>query len=98
MQSAELVRRLGPASAAALVVSNMVGTGIFGTSGFLAGDLGSPAILLAIWLAGGLVALAGSVCYAELGINFQRSGGEYIYLTERYGPAWGFINLSLIHI
>ena len=92
MQSAELVRRLGPASAAALVVSNMVGTGIFGTSGFLAGDLGSPAILLAIWLAGGLVALAGSVCYAELGINFQRSGGEYIYLTERYGPAWGFIN------
>jgi APA family basic amino acid/polyamine antiporter len=47
---------------------------------------------LAIWLAGGLVALAGSVCYAELGINFPRSGGEYIYLTERYGPAWGFIN------
>ncbi len=92
MQSAELVRRLGPASAAALVVSNMVGTGIFGTSGFLAGDLGSPVILLAIWLAGGLVALAGSVCYAELGINFQRSGGEYVYLTERYGPAWGFIN------
>ena len=92
MQSAELVRRLGPASAAALVVSNMVGTGIFGTSGFLAGDLGSPTILLAIWLAGGLVALAGSVCYAELGINFQRSGGEYVYLTERYGPAWGFIN------
>jgi APA family basic amino acid/polyamine antiporter len=92
MQSAELVRRLGPASAAALVVSNMVGTGIFGTSGFLAGDLGSPGILLAIWLAGGLVALAGSVCYAELGINFQRSGGEYVYLTERYGPAWGFIN------
>ncbi len=92
MPSAELVRRLGPASAAALVVSNMVGTGIFGTSGFLAGDLGSPAILLGIWIAGGLVALAGSVCYAELGINFQRSGGEYVYLTERYGPAWGFIN------
>lgn len=92
MSSTELVRRIGPASAAALVVSNMVGTGIFGTSGFLAGDLGSPAVVIGIWLVGGLIALAGSLCYAELGINFQQSGGEYVYLTERYGPAWGFIN------
>ncbi len=92
MSSTELVRRIGPASAAALVVSNMVGTGIFSTSGFLAGDLGSPAVVIGIWLVGGLIALAGSLCYAELGINFQRSGGEYVYLTERYGPAWGFIN------
>ena len=75
----------------ALVISNMVGTGIFTTSGFLAGDLGSPRLVLFIWLAGAVVALAGALCYSELGINFPSSGGEYVYLTRAYGPTWGFM-------
>lgn len=78
-------------SATALVVSNMIGTGIFTASGFLAGDLGDPALFLVIWLVGAAVALAGSFCFSELGVNFPSSGGEYVYLTRAYGPVWGFI-------
>ncbi len=89
--SATLLRQLGLVSATALVVSNMVGTGIFTTTGFLAGDLGDPALVLVIWLVGALFALAGAFCYSELGINFPSSGGEYVYLTRAYGPTWGFM-------
>ena len=87
-----MVRRLGVISAAALVVSNMIGTGIFTTTGFLAGDLGSPFWMLVIWLCGALVALAGALCYAEMAVNFPRSGGEYVYLSKAWGPAWGFMD------
>jgi APA family basic amino acid/polyamine antiporter len=87
-----LVRRLDTPSATALVVSNMIGVGIFTTSGFLAGDLGDPALVVGIWFVGALIALAGALCYSELGVNFPRSGGEYVYLSEAWGPAWGFID------
>ncbi len=86
-----LLRRLGVLSATALVVSSMVGTGIFTTSGLLAGDLGDPGLILVVWIVGGLCALAGALCYAELGVNFPSSGGEYEYLSRAYGPTWEFI-------
>ena len=70
----------------------MIGVGIFTTTGFLAGDLASPTLVIGIWIVGGLLALAGALCYAELGMNFPRSGGEYVYLSEAWGPAWGFID------
>ena len=86
-----LLRQLGFVSATALVVSNMVGMGIFTTTGFMARDLGSAKIILACWLAGALFALAGALSYSELGINFPSSGGEYVYLTRAFGPTWGFM-------
>src|SRR5262252_4257886 len=86
-----LVRQLGIVSATALVVSNMIGTGIFAFTGYLAGDLGSPNLILLIWIAGAICALAGAFCYSELGINFPSSGGEYVYLTRAFGPTWGFM-------
>jgi len=89
--SSALLRQLGVTSATALVISNMVGTGIFTTSGFLAGDLGNPSLVLVIWVVGALFALVGAFCYSELGINFPSSGGEYVYLTRAYGPTWGFM-------
>jgi APA family basic amino acid/polyamine antiporter len=79
-------------SATALVVSNMIGTGIFTTTGFLAGDLGQPGLVLGIWIAGAIFALAGALCYSELGVNFPTSGGEYVYLRQAYGPVWGFLS------
>ena len=88
---AVLLRQLGLASATALVISNMVGSGIFTSTGFLAGDLGSVPVVLAIWVVGALCALAGALAYSELGINFPSSGGEYVYLTQAYGPTWGFM-------
>src|SRR5437016_5293798 len=86
-----LLRQLGFISATALVVSNMVGTGIFATTGFMAGDLGSAKLILLVWLAGAIFALCGALSYSELGVNFPSSGGEYVYLTEAYGPTWGFM-------
>src|SRR5579864_370481 len=86
-----LLRQLGFFSATALVISNMVGMGIFGTTGFMAGDLGSAGLILACWIVGGLFAFAGALSYSELGINFPSSGGEYVYLTHAFGPEWGFM-------
>jgi APA family basic amino acid/polyamine antiporter len=69
----------------------MIGTGIFTGTGFLAGQLGSPNVVLFIWVVGGVCALLGAICYSELGINFPSSGGEYVYLTQAFGPTWGFM-------
>src|SRR5438309_7588418 len=87
-----LLRQLGFFSATALVISNMAGTGIFTTTGFMAGDLGSAWVILAALGVGALFAFAGALSYSELGVNFPRSGGEYVYLTEAYGPTWGFMS------
>ncbi|HVT95209.1 MAG TPA: amino acid permease [Bryobacteraceae bacterium] len=90
-RNSHLLRQLGIVSATALVISNMVGTGIFTATGFLAGPLGSPALVISIWIVGAVCALAGAFCYSELGINFPSSGGEYVYLTQAFGPTWGFM-------
>ncbi len=87
-----LPRRLTLASSVAIVVSNMIGVGIFGATGFLAGDLGHPAGVLGVWLVGAIVAIAGCLAYSELGINLPRSGGEYVYIREAWGPMWGFLS------
>src|SRR5579864_2215264 len=86
-----LLRQLGVISATALVISNMIGTGIFTSTGFLAGDLGSPGIVLWIWVVGAVCAVCGAFCYSELGINMPSSSGEYVYLTRALGPTWGFM-------
>ena len=86
-----LLRQLGFFSATALVISNMVGTGIFATTGFMAGDLGSAGLILSCWTVGALFAFAGALSYSELGINFPSSGGEYVYLSHAFGPEWGFV-------
>ena len=86
-----LLRQLGFFSATALVISNMVGAGIFSTTGFLAGNLGSARLILFCWTVGALFAFAGALSYSELGINFPSSGGEYVYLTHAFGPEWGFM-------
>src|SRR5215470_7524437 len=86
-----LLRQIGFFGATALVISNMIGTGIFATTGFMAGDLGSAQLILACWVVGALFALAGALSYSELGVNFPSSGGEYVYLTHAFGPEWGFM-------
>lgn len=86
-----LLRQLGLVSATALVVSNMIGTGIFTGTGFLAAQLGSTELILWIFVLGGVSAFLGAMCYAELGVNFPSSGGEYVYLTKAFGPTWGFM-------
>jgi basic amino acid/polyamine antiporter, APA family len=84
-------RHLGLAAAVAILVSNMVGTGVFTSLGFQVQDLSSGFALLTLWAVGGLLALSGALCYAELGAMHPRSGGEYVYLTEAWSPMLGFI-------
>jgi APA family basic amino acid/polyamine antiporter len=79
-------------SAAALVVANIIGAGIFTTTGFQAADLGHPGWILALWIVGGVLALSGALCYAELGAAMPEAGGEYVYLRETYGPLLGFMS------
>src|SRR5882672_4311387 len=86
-----LLRQIGFFSATALVISNMVGSSIFTSTGFMAGDLGSAWVILGCWAVGALFAFAGALSYSELGINFPSSGGEYVYLTHAFGPEWGFM-------
>jgi APA family basic amino acid/polyamine antiporter len=93
-----LLAQLGLISCCAIVISNMMGTGILTSSGFQAGDLGDPKILLLIWVVGAVCALAGAFCYSELGVNFPSSGGEYVYLSRAFGLTWGFLSgwISLV--
>jgi basic amino acid/polyamine antiporter, APA family len=81
-----------------LVVANMIGTGIFTTTGLLVEQLGSPLWILGVWLLGGVVAMCGADVYAELGAMMPRAGGEYVYLSRAIHPAAGFLSgwVSLI--
>ncbi len=90
--SATLERRISLFTAASVVVANVIGSGIFTTSGFLARDLAHPGALLLVWVVGGVLALAGAVSYSELGASMPEAGGEYVYLREAYGPLVGFLS------
>ncbi|MDY6822881.1 MAG: amino acid permease [Thermodesulfobacteriota bacterium] len=94
----KLKREIGLFSATILVIANMVGTGIFTTSGFIMAELGSPGIMLLCWLCGGLFALCGALCYGELGSRFPRAGGEYVFLRESFGRPMAFLSgwISLV--
>ncbi|MEQ1855135.1 MAG: amino acid permease [Longimicrobiales bacterium] len=87
-----LERHLSLKSATALVIANMIGAGIFTTTGFQAADLRHPLLIFALWIVGGMLALLGALCYAELGAMMPEAGGEYVYLRETYGPAFGFMS------
>ncbi|MFZ9981659.1 MAG: APC family permease [Cyclobacteriaceae bacterium] len=75
-----------------LVIANMVGTGVFTSLGFQVGPVPSAPAILILWFVGGVVALCGALCYAEIAVALNRSGGEYHYLSELYHPALGFIS------
>ena len=81
-------RKLGLPSGIGLVVGNVIGVGVLTNTGYMAVQLGPRAILLA-WLVGGVMAMAGAACYAELARAIPRSGGEYRYLSDLLHPFWG---------
>jgi len=84
-------RRIGPWTAALLVVASMVGTGVFTTGGLLVRDLGSPVAVLVAWVVGGVAALCGALAYAELVAALPDNGGEYQLLARIYHPFAGFL-------
>ena len=87
-------RSLGLTSASFLVVANMIGAGVFTTSGFALADLGTPGRVLAVWVVGGLLATAGALSYGALSRRIPESGGEYTYLARIVHPAAGPVSVT----
>lgn len=83
--------QIGWKTAAAIVVSNMIGTGIFTTLGFQLSDITNTYSIFLLWAIGGILALFGAFCYAELGSHFKGNGGDFIYLKETYHPLFGYL-------
>jgi len=86
-----LIRALGLGSATLLVVGTVIGSGIFLTTGGMAALIPSPSLLLAAWVLGGVLSIAGGLTYAEMGAMFPRSGGVYVFLREAYGGLTAFL-------
>ena len=84
-------RRLGVGTASALVVANMIGVGVFTTSGFALADLGDPRWVVLAWAVGGAVALCGAVSYGGIARRIPLSGGEATYLGRALHPVFGFL-------
>jgi APA family basic amino acid/polyamine antiporter len=78
-------------TATAIVIADMVGVGVFTSLGFQVADIKSGFALLLLWIVGGIVALCGALCYAELATMLPRSSGEYNFLRRIYHPAFGFV-------
>ena len=85
-------RNLGGLSATMIVVANIVGAGVFTTSGLIAGQIPSPGWVLICWILGGAIAVAGALCYTELATRMPEEGGEYVYLKKLYHPLLGFLS------
>ncbi len=88
----ELERKLGLFPLTNIVIANMIGAGIFTASGLLMKDLHNPLLMLLLWIAGGIIALCGALCYGELGAAIPQAGGEYIFLSKLFHPLFGFLS------
>ncbi len=86
-----IIRKYGAVTATAIVVANMVGAGIFTTSGIMASNLPGAGWVLLCWIGGGMIALSGALCYSELATRMPLGGGEYVYLKKLYHPSLGFL-------
>jgi len=84
-------RALGPFDATMVVIGGIIGSGIFINPYLVARQLDAPWLVLAAWVAGGAVAMAGAFAYAELGQLMPRAGGQYVYLGEAWHPVVGFL-------
>lgn len=84
--------KIGWKTAAALVISNMIGTGVFTSLGYQISDLKNTTSILLLWLIGGILALMGAFIYSELASKFKQSGGDYIYLSRTFHPLFGYLS------
>jgi APA family basic amino acid/polyamine antiporter len=90
-QTGGLKRGLGQLDATMIVVGSMIGSGIFITSAESARLIGAPGWLLMAWALAGLLTITGALCCAELAAMMPKAGGQYVFLREAYGPAFGFL-------
>ncbi len=88
----ELIRGLGPIAAISINVGNIIGTGIFLKARVMTCNVGTPWRVILVWIAAGLLALAGALTYAELTTMRPHAGAEYVITKDAYGRVWGFLN------
>src|SRR6266487_1993192 len=91
MHASSLDRCLGPVDAAAIVIANVIGVGIFTTPRFVATLIPNAHAIVAVWIAGGALAFLGALAYAELAARRPLAGGEYVYLRETFGDVAAFM-------
>ncbi|MDP6401570.1 MAG: amino acid permease, partial [Candidatus Marinimicrobia bacterium] len=89
--TSKLERQLGLFDSSMMVIGIVIGSGIFMTTGLMAGAIPSVTLILITWALGGLQMLAGALTYAELGAAMPKAGGQYVYLREAYGPLPAFL-------
>lgn len=75
-----------------IVIANMIGAGIFTTTGLVMGQIYNPLLMIGLWICGGILALFGALSYSELGVNMPQAGGEYVFLSKLYTPLLGFLS------
>lgn len=94
----KLERKLGLFPVTNIVIANIIGAGIFTTTGFLMDFLGSPQLMMLLWFIGGVIAFCGALAFGELGATFPEAGGEYIFISKLFHPMLGFLSgwLSLV--
>ena len=90
-------RILGLWDSVAIIIAIVIGVGIFRVPSEVSQYLGSPKLILLAWMIGGGIALLGALCYAELSTSIPKTGGDYIYLRESYGPLAGFLLLICLN-
>lgn len=100
MNSAQdkLQPKLGLFTVTNIVVANIIGAGIFTTTGYLMDFLGNPGLMLSLWIVGGIISFCGAISFGELGATFPNAGGEYVFISKLFHPLLGFLSgwLSLI--
>jgi APA family basic amino acid/polyamine antiporter len=87
----ELTRGVGAWGAMAVNVANMIGTGVFLKTRVMTCNVGSAKTVLMVWLAAGLLSLAGTFSYSEIAAMMPEAGGDYVYLRRAYGKVAGFL-------
>ncbi len=86
-----LTRALGLWDATTITAGTILGSAIFVAAAFVPREVPHPTLAMLLWVAGGLIAIAGALTYAELGTMFPEAGGQYHYLKQAFGPLWGFL-------
>ncbi|HEX7175458.1 MAG TPA: amino acid permease [Pyrinomonadaceae bacterium] len=91
-QTLTLVRGLTLVAAISIIIGNVIGTGVFLKARVMTCNVGSPGMVMTVWVVAGLLSLAGALTYAELTAMMPRAGGEYVFMREAYGPGAGFLS------
>src|SRR5918911_733451 len=86
-----LIRGLTLVAAASIVIGNVIGTGVFLKARVMTCNVGTPGMVITVWIAAGILSLAGALTYAELAAMMPRAGGEYVFVREAYGAGAGFL-------